>query len=183
MALSRDDGKVELVIADGGEVMGMMIREASRGDVDLLTSLIRESFRDVAARFGLTPDNCPTHPSFCTPQWVESAMEKGIRFYVVESDDEPCGCVALERHDDQVCYLERLAVLPGHRERGLGRALTEHACDQAGKMGARRVEIGIISEHTELEDWYRRLGFGVTGTADFDNLPFEVTFMAREIPE
>ena len=161
--------------------MGIVIREASGEDIHLLTALIRESFRDVAVRFDLTPDNCPTHPSFCTPQWVESAMGKGIRFYVIESDGEPCGCVALERHDDQVCYLERLAVLPERRRRGLGRALTEHVFDQARQMGAQRVEIGIISEHTELEDWYRRLGFSVKGTASFDHLPFEVTFMAREL--
>jgi N-acetylglutamate synthase-like GNAT family acetyltransferase len=160
--------------------MEFMIREASVEDIHLLTSLIRESFSDVAERFSLTPDNCPTHPSFCTPQWVESAMDKGIRFYVVESGDEPCGCVAMERHDDQVCYLERLAVLPRFRRRGFGKALTEHVFDQARKMGAQRVEIGIISEHTELQDWYQGLGFVVTGTTSFDHLPFKVDFMARE---
>jgi len=161
--------------------MGITIREASREDVLPLTSLIRESFSDVAERFDLTPDNCPTHPSFCTPQWVESAMRKGIDFYVIESDGKPCGCVALERHDDQICYLERLGILPAHRGRGLGRALTEHVFDQAKKMGARRVEIGIISEHTEIKDWYQRLGFSVKGMASFDHLPFDVTFMTREL--
>jgi N-acetylglutamate synthase-like GNAT family acetyltransferase len=162
--------------------MGIIIREASREDVHLLTSLIRESFSDVAVRFGLTPDNCPTHPSFCTPQWVDSAMHKGIGFYVIESDGEPCGCVALERHDDQVCYLERLAVLPGYRQRGFGKALTEHVLGQAKRVGAQRVEIGIISEHAEIKDWYLRQGFDMKGTASFDHLPFEVTFMSKELP-
>jgi GNAT superfamily N-acetyltransferase len=90
--------------------------------------------------------------------------------------------VALERHDDRVCYLERLAVLPRYRRKGLGRALVEHVMDQAEGIGAHRVEIGIISGQTELEEWYRELGFSLKGTAIFDHLPFQVTFMAREIP-
>jgi N-acetylglutamate synthase-like GNAT family acetyltransferase len=161
--------------------MGIVIREASGEDVVLLTSLIRKSFSDVAVRFGLTPDNCPTHPSFCLPEWVESAMHKGIRFFVIESDDDPCGCVALEHHDDQVCYLERLAVLPRFRRRGFGKALTEHVLYQAKRIGAQRVEIGIISEHVEIKDWYLRRGFDVKGTATYDHLPFEVTFMSNEL--
>jgi GNAT superfamily N-acetyltransferase len=161
--------------------MKPIIKEVSRQRVTVVTGLIRESFFDVAERFGLTPENCYTHPSFCTEEWVEAAMIKGVRFYVIEENGEPRGCVALERHDEQVCYLERLAVLPRYRRKGLGKALVEHVMDQAEGIGARRVEIGIISDQTELEEWYRRLGFSHKGNATFDHLPFQVTFMARDI--
>lgn len=165
----------------GEQYMGSIIKEASQEESVLVRDMVRESFLEVAERFGLTPENCPTHPSFCTKEWVEAAMNKGIRFYMIEDLGKPCGCVALERHDDQAYYLERLAVLPRYRRKGFGKALVEHILDQAEKMGAHRVEIGIISEHTEIKDWYQRLGFSLKGTATYDHLPFEVTFMSREI--
>ena len=50
-----------------------------------------------------------------------------------------------------------------------------------GSGGVTRVEIGIISEDTQLKDWYRQFGFVQTGTKAFDHLPFVVAFMAKEL--
>jgi hypothetical protein len=44
------------------------IREADPDDKVLLTRLIRDSYRDVAERFNLTPENCPKHPSNCNDE-------------------------------------------------------------------------------------------------------------------
>lgn len=159
--------------------MNHSIREAVSSDVPALTEIIRNSFRDVAVRFGLTEANCPKHPSNCREQWIVSALEKGVRCFVLESDGVPCGCVALERPRPEVCYLERLAVLPEYRRMGLGRALAEYAVTKAGEAGAVRVEIGVIAGQEELKEWYRRLGFVETGRASFPHLPFEVAFMAK----
>lgn len=155
----------------------ILIREATREDVSLLTTIIRKSFRDVAERFNLTPENCPTHPSNCTAEWINSALDKGIKYYILENNDEPCGCVALELARPEVCYLERLAVLPEYRRKGFGKALVRHALEEALKSKVRCVEIGIIAEHTELEEWYEKLGFLVKEKARFNHLPFNVTFM------
>lgn len=160
---------------------GNLIREASSGDIPLLASLIRVSFRDVAERFGLTRENCPTHPSFCTDAWVRKAMEKRVRYFVLESDGSACGCAALERAGEEVCFLERLAVLPAFRRRGYGEVLVRKVMDEARAGGALRLEIGIISEQHELRDWYGKLAFVEKGRKDFEHLPFEVTFMALEL--
>ena len=159
----------------------MVIRAATNDDVSLLAALIRTSFRDVAERFNLTLDNCPTHPSSCTVEWIESALEKSVRYYLLEDKGKPCGCVALERARPEVCYLERLAVLPESRRMGFGKALVKHVLGEAERIGAKRVEIGVIAEHTELKDWYGRLGFSVKDTVHFDHLPFAVTFMFIEL--
>ena len=153
------------------------IREAAAGEATMLSDLIRSAFADVAVRFGLTPDNCPRHPSNCTPEWVGSAMARGTRYFVAEADGEAAGCVAVEQAGPDVCYLERLAVLPARRRCGLGAALVEHACRQAAELGASRVQIGIIARHTELMRWYEARGFRATRTATFGHLPFEVLFM------
>lgn len=43
----------------------IIIREADIADITLLSSIIRNSYQTVAVRFGLTPENCPKHPSNC----------------------------------------------------------------------------------------------------------------------
>ena len=161
--------------------MSIVIRNAGNEDVPLLTTLVRDAFRDVAERFHLTPENCPKHPSNCAPEWFETALEKGIRYYILEHNQMPCGCVALEHAKPDVCYLERLAVLPQFREKGFGKALVDHVVNEARKLGISRVEIGIIAEQKALKEWYEGLGFVFTREAEFEHLPFKVAFMARNV--
>ncbi|WXG42162.1 MAG: GNAT family N-acetyltransferase [Candidatus Freyarchaeum deiterrae] len=155
----------------------MLIRGATRDDVSLLTTIIRNSFRDVAERFNLTPENSPTHPSNCTEEWISKEQDKGVTYYILESNGKPCGCVALEQAQPEVSYLERLAVLPEYRRKGFGEALVRHVLEEALKKKAHRVEIGIIAKHTELKEWYEKLGFSVKETVHFNHLPFDVTFI------
>ena len=122
-------------------------------------------------------ETCPTHPSNCTTAWIEAALEKGVSYYIAEEGGKACGCVAMERANPEVCYLERLSVLPGFRRNGFGTALVDHVLAEARALGARHIEIGIIAEHRELRDWYLRLGFRVNRTARFEHLPFAVMFM------
>ncbi|MBI9085142.1 MAG: GNAT family N-acetyltransferase [Desulfobacterales bacterium] len=159
----------------------MPIQKADMTAAGALAELIRAAFSDVARRFGLTPENTPRHPSNCTEEWVADAMEKGVSYYQMDSDGTLCGCVALERAGDDVFYLERLAVLPSFRRRGLGRALVAHACLKAQAAGATRLEIGIIDAQSELKSWYVRSGFEQTRTAEYAHLPFTVCFMKREL--
>ena len=159
----------------------MTIRDANEGDVSTLVTLLRESFRDVAERFELTVKNCPKNLAFCTDQRVRGDIERGLSYYILEQDGEPCGCVALEKASPDVCYLERLAVLPEHRGRGYGKMLVEHIFEKASENGAQRVQIGIIAEDTKLRNWYGKFGFVLTGTKTFDHLPFVVAFMSAEI--
>ena len=161
--------------------MNYTIRNATQSDIPALVAIIRNSFHDVALRFNLTIDNCPKHPSNCAPQWIGTALQKGVRYFILESNTTPCGCVALEQARPELCYLERLAVLPDYRRRGFGKTLVDHALLQALQSGAKRVEIGIIADQHELKNWYSLLGFIETGKATFQHLPFEVRFMAKTL--
>lgn len=157
------------------------IRTADAPDVSLLSGLIRDSFRDVAQRFGLTPGNCPKHPSNCTIKWIQNDLFRGVMYYILECNDIPVGCVALEKADPDLCYLERLAVLPEDRRKGFGKALVHHAFVQASALGAIKMSIGIISEQTELKQWYQNIGFVEKETKAFEHLPFLVTFMTYDV--
>ncbi len=159
----------------------MDIREATKDDAALLTKLIRTSFYDVAQRYDLTPENCPKHPSNCQDDWIESAMDKGVLYFILEDEGLTKGCAALEQASPEICYLERLAVLPEYRRTGLGRILASHALDQAKSLGAERVEIGLIDWQTNLKQWYERQGFSMKNKATFEHLPFPVAFMFIEL--
>jgi N-acetylglutamate synthase-like GNAT family acetyltransferase len=159
----------------------MVIRNAEKTDKEVLIALIRNSFIDVAEKFSLTAESCPKFPAFNAKERVEGDFEKGLKYYILEENGRTCGCVALEKASSDLCYLGRLAVLPEHRNKGFGQALVNHLFEQAQKLDIRRVEIGIISKHWKLKNWYKKFGFIEKGTKKFDHLPFNVAFMYREL--
>ena len=154
------------------------IRMGRKEDIDVLVEILRDSFQEVADRFGLNEQNSPTHPSNCRTEWLMREMNRGVVFYVLEAQGEPAGCVALEKINDEVCYLERLAVLPREQKKGFGEALVKHALSQARLLKAYRVQIGIIADDQALQNWYEKLGFEEVERKNFPNLIFEVVFMA-----
>lgn len=135
----------------------------------------------MAQRFGLTSENCPKHPSNYTKTWVRGDFTRGVDYFILESDGKPMGCGALEMVEDDLCYLERLAVLPQFRRRGHGRRIVDYIMDVANTRGARRMSIGIISAQTNLNQWYRKIGFVEGDTREFKHLPFQVTLMAYDL--
>ncbi len=159
----------------------MEIRRATIDDIPVLIDLIRQSFRDVAKRFGLTRKNCPTHPSFYTADRMRSDFEKNIQYFLLQNENLPAGCVALERAAPDTCYLERLGILPEKRRKGFGTALVQHVFSEASSLGAKRISIGIIANDNELKSWYVNIGFSEKETKEFTHLPFLVTFMIYDL--
>ena len=161
--------------------MNSKIRICTKKDARVLAEITRKSFQDVADRFGLTPENAPRHPSNCTVDWIRNDMEDGVIYFAIEKENCVVGCVALEKANSEVCYLERLAVLPNQRRRGFGKSLVNHVLSEAELLGVNYVSIGIIAEQAELKDWYKRLGFVEGESKEFPHLPFRVTFMSYGI--
>ena len=157
--------------------MELHIRKASKAESPLLTSIIRQSFKDVAEKFNLTPENCPTHGSFVSEEKIQREFEKNAEFYIIKFQHIDCGCVELEFAKPKVCYLEKLAVIPEYRNKGLGEKLVHHCYKRAREKGCARIEIGIIAEQKDLQRWYEKLGFIFDRQIQFKHLPFFVTFM------
>ena len=153
------------------------IRQAGPADREILASLICGSHRDVAERFGLTPENCPRHPSNCTVEWIDQDLSRGTVYSILDCRDAPAGCAAIEYASPEACYLERLSVLPAYRRRGFGEALVRDVIRRAKDLGAQEVGIGIIARHEALKLWYAGIGFIEGETKEFPHLPFSVTFM------
>lgn len=153
------------------------IRPASENDITAIAHLIQLAYRDIARRFGLTPDNCPKHPSNCTNAWIRNDLERAVTYFLLVNDNTLIGCAALETADPSVAYLMRLAVLPKFRRRGFGEMLVQYIITQARRIDMSSISIGLIAEQEELATWYRKLGFILGETKRFEHLPFAVRYM------
>ena len=154
---------------------------AAPEDLENSVSVIRGSFAEVAAEFGLTRENCPTHPSFMTHDGLIQMKERGLQLIGLFEGSEQVGFVALEIADPDLYYLERLAVSPGHRRHGHGTALVNHVIRRVRDLGGKRLSIGIIAESSSLKEWYKDLGFSEVETREFERLPFDVCFMEMAV--
>ena len=63
----------------------------------------------------------------------------------------------------------------------MGQKLLEHVIAEVEALGANRLEIGIIKKHIELKHGYLKHGFVEKNSARFEQLPFEVLFMYRDL--
>ena len=157
------------------------IREVKPEDASLLNFVVRQCFADVARRFELTPENCPSHPSNSTVEKIQDDIARGVSFFLKIDMGIPAGCVGLEKADENTCYIVRLGVLPGRRGRGFGGQLLEKAVSKAKDSGAKTVSAGIIARDSELKNWYEKKGFVESETKEFEHLPFRVAFMSLSI--
>jgi diamine N-acetyltransferase len=157
-------------------------REITTGDgIITSTGIIRDSFRTVATQFGLTQQNCPTHPSFITVDQLIGLRKRGLTFFGLFAVGTQVGFVAIEKAGTGLFYLEKLAVLPAFRHQGFGTAMVKQTLDYIKMNSGHKVSIGIIDEHASLKNWYQKLGFGQTGSKKFAHLPFTVCFMEKLI--
>lgn len=151
-------------------------------DLSEVTEVIRRSFLTVAEELGLTRENAPTNPAFIDDDNLKKSMGRGLKLFSTIQEGTIIACVGIEPSNERdVYYLERLAVLPEHRHRGIGSRVMEYALARIREHGGRRVSIGIIDENERLKAWYSRHGFIEKGRKTFQHLPFTVCFMEREL--
>ena len=153
------------------------IRCVERDELEACLAVIRESFATVAAEFGLTKENCPTHTSFMTIDKLQWHWDNEYVMMGCFEDGKIIGYFSLSKKDDFTFELHNLAVLPAFRHGGIGGELLAAAKEAARKLGARKLTLDIIEEHTRLKKWYAHNGFMHTGIRKFDHLPFTVGFM------
>src|SRR6185503_16742479 len=82
--------------------------------------------------------------------------------FVAEDDGRIRGFYSLERRSAALVDLAHLFLEPADRGRGLGRALVEHACEQARALGGTRLR---IEGDPNAEAFYLACGARRVGTA------------------
>ena len=85
---------------------------------------------------------------------------------IAESQGEPVGYAVVELRGpeetwatgDRVAQLETLAVLPGHRGRGIGSALVERMHEELRSLGVGHFVVSVIASNADAVRFYERLG-------------------------
>ena len=155
----------------------MNIVSASIEDAQKIADIISSSNKDVAEKFGINIKNNPKHPSFYNKEWVLSDFERGEEYFLYKIKNDYVGCIAFEQPNSLTGYLNRLSVLPSHREQGIGKQLTHHIFKYCKSKNVSELSIGIIAKHKNLKKWYQELGFIENGLKEFPHLSFDVLFM------
>jgi len=155
------------------------IRELTKAELIRSAKVIRDSFKPVAIDFSLTKENCPTHPSFTKVRQLYELWDKGVKLFGLFLGDRQIGFVAIEKANEDLYYMEKLAVLPKYQHKNYGEELARFVFDYIGKRGGQKLSVGIIDGHTVLKHWYKGLGFKEVGTQEYRHLPFKVCFMER----
>ena len=128
----------------------------------------KEAIQEIDVRHGL--------------KWQLRALKsKGLIFFGLFLGDRQVGFVAIEKADDSLYYMEKLAVLPGYRHKAGGTGLVRFVLDYVKDRGGKTLSIGIIDEHTILKNWYQEFGFKEITTRKFPHLPFTVCFMEKDL--
>ncbi|MBN8232207.1 GNAT family N-acetyltransferase [Corallococcus macrosporus] len=129
-----------------------LIREAVPTDAARLTQVLRDAFEEYRGR--LDP---PSSAHDKTEAVVRRELSDGGAF-VAELDGSLFGCVFFHPKSDHL-YLDRLAVLPSHRGRGVSLRLMQAVESRARELGQTRVRLSVRLALTSHHAWYARQGY------------------------
>ena len=114
---------------------------------------------------------------------IEGLRKPGITFWTIWSDDELCGCGALQELDPSHGEIKSMRTAQAHLREGVAAALLEHIIDEARRRGYTRLslETGSGPGFDAALAFYEKYGFNYCGPfAEYTDDPFS-RFMTLEL--
>jgi predicted GNAT family N-acyltransferase len=102
--------------------------------------------------------------------------DDAIHFVIVDGD-QPVGTARLRLSDQETAKPERVAVLDGYREQGVGRRLMELVESEARTQGCSRA---ALHAQTHVVEFYEKLGYEVT-SEEFEEAGIPHVEMEKEL--
>ena len=128
-----------------------------------LEALVNSAYRGESSKQGWTTEADLLDGTRTDASAVEDIIQQeGHQILKYVEDGTILGCVEI-RNDRKRLYLGMLTVRPHMQGKGIGKELMI-AAEQAGKaLKCTSVYMTVISERSELIDWYKRHGYVDTG--------------------
>ncbi|RIX53690.1 GNAT family N-acetyltransferase [Paenibacillus nanensis] len=130
----------------------MEIRSAKQDEIVVVRDIILESFKEYAGL--LHP---PSGALSETLESISSKVERGGAVIVWE-DTEPVG-TALYNFVDDYMYIGRVAVLPKHRGKGIGKVIMAHLEQLALHKGYNKTRLGVRLSLPDNLMFYQKLHY------------------------
>lgn len=141
----------------------MIISKATLGDVVDLVPLINSAYRGETSRLGWTTEaDLLDGVRIDEISLTDMLSNSETTILKVVNDKSIIGCVSLKKEDTEL-YLGMLTVKPTLQNGGIGKRLLVESENQALLLGCSFIYMRVISERTELIDWYKRHGYFSTG--------------------
>src|SRR5258706_3422972 len=149
-----------------------MILPAKIEDAPTLSNLVNSAYRGDSSRSGWTTEADLLDGTRTDENAIrEFFMESGSTILKYMNEGKIIGCVRLLKHGSQL-YLGMFAVDPTEQNKGVGKKILLAAEVEARKQNCKSIDMTVISERTELIDWYKRNGYVQVGEKKpmvFDN--------------
>ena len=139
------------------EAGALTLREATPLDAGTIYEVTKAAYEEY--RGVLDP---PSGVSREALESVQDFLREGGSILAL-MDNTAVGAVRYERRDDGSLYVGRLAVLPSHRRRGIGRALMAAVEEEARRMGLTRITLGVRIQLPLNRAFYESLGYRADG--------------------
>ena len=136
---------------------GLTLREATPSDAEVIYHLTKAAYEEYRAF--LDP---PSGVDKETLEAVQSLLREGGAI-VAWMGGMAVGAVRYEPRADGSLYVGRLAVLPSHRRRGIGRTLMAAAEEKARRIGSARIILGARLQLPQNRAFFESLGYRVDG--------------------
>lgn len=136
-------------------------------------AVMAQGYEESAQRFGMTEENCPYRGRTRLPlEVLEREFETG-QIYGAFAQGRLVGVLSLQRTGD-VLMINDLVVLPCWQGQGIGGRLLSFALETAGRLGCRRVRLGMVHDNLRLRRWYEAHGFRTVEVRRFEAVRYGV---------
>lgn len=99
---------------------------------------------------------------------VRQMEEKKHVYFIIYSDNTPCGYISIERVDENLFIFQKIYLLPSFQGKGIGRYMIEEGISYIKNVhpGSCKVQLYVNRNNKALE-FYKRMQFNIIDTRDY----------------
>ncbi len=145
----------------------MKIERAGFDDIAALNILVNSAYRGDSSKIGWTTEADLLGGIRVDETSLREMLEREHAQILKMIDDsgEMIACVYIEKKNERL-YLGMLTVQPGLQAKGIGKFLMHELENEAPRLHCKSIYMTVISDRTELIEWYERRGYHLTGATE-----------------
>ncbi len=169
---------------ESGRSSMLNLREAQVEDAEIISKIIRESFKTQSEILKISEDDYPNYVAFETVESVANRMDRSDTIVIAYLNDKPVGTVSFRNdpEEEQRGHIIRLAILPRFRGHSYGEHLMAYAETKLRERGVKFIELCIVAQFKRLREYYENLGYTPRETRSHAGFPFEILYMENKYP-